>query len=132
MDTVGTISTVAATVLTSGVIWKSVVEIVKYRQKRKSELRREEKDDSVMYRNDLKDRVEKLETQLGKQLEDNRDLQKIILQITKENQKTVLDMSVKIKSLEKDVELLKIHTEHLETRNEQLESENKLLRIAKK
>lgn len=113
MDTITTIVTVMGTVLAGGASWKFFEKRLAFKHDERSE----EREEKTLYRNDLKERVKKLEDQLAIQLDENKRLQQTILQITKDNQITVL-------GLVKDISMLEQKVTQLEKENERLKRTN--------
>ncbi len=99
MDDLTTVIITIVTVLFSASAWK----FYENRMKIKAEQHKGEKGDQNMYRDDLRERVRKLEKLLQDSADEKDEMRKQILDLTSE----VAELRTKVTFLEKENELLK-------------------------
>ena len=99
MDNITTVIVTIVTVLFSAGAWK----FYEARMKLKSEEKADEKTDQNMYRDDLRERVRKLETLLSESSDEKDKMRNQILELTGE----VAELKTKVEFLEKENERLK-------------------------
>ena len=99
MDDLTTVIITLVTVLFSAGAWR----FYEKRMKLRSEKVKGERGDKNMYRDDLRDRVKKLESLLKEGSEEKDEMRRQILELTSE----VSTLSTKVEYLEKENELLK-------------------------
>lgn len=107
------VQTIIVTILTVGTsagAWKFYEKRMKTKSDAAKEERMDQKDSEKMYRDDLKERVKKLEAEVVQERKENKELNKQILQLTN-------DMSKLIERVR-----------HLEENTVRLEKENEELR----
>ena len=99
MDNVTTVIVTIVTVLFSAGAWK----FYETKMKLKSEEKADEKTDQNMYRDDLRERVRKLETLLSESSDEKDAMRDQILELTAE----VAELRAKVEFLEKENQRLK-------------------------
>ena len=99
MDNITTVIITIVTVLFSAGAWK----FYEARMKLKSEEKADEKTDQNMYRDDLRERVRKLETLLSESSDEKDAMRDQILELTAE----VAELRAKVEFLEKENQRLK-------------------------
>lgn len=118
MDQVTTIVSVVGAVLGSAGIWK----FFENRSRLKYAAESEERDERSMYRNDLKQRVEKLENQLQISLDENKRLHEAMLTMNIKNQDIILGLNQKITTMEGTIKTMQKEVNKLEQENSLLRS----------
>ena len=108
MDTSMTVLTVVSATLGSAGLWKFFEKKISLRHKDNEA----DREDKSLYRNDLKDRVVKLEEELRKAKEMERLMQKEILSLTK----MVAELSTKVEFMGKTIDELKTENTILKSR----------------
>lgn len=111
MEHMETIVVTLLTVLTSGAAWQFYSKRMRIKSEEKLQQQEDAKEGSRLYREELKERIIKLESQLERTLSDNQKCRDEILALTRD-----------VSGLNVEVEHLRKHVKTLEEENERLKS----------